>query len=135
MLQEGGVHPGVRTLEALRHAAALYARSLDPVELLERLGLGGLERRTYRQLSGGEQRRLALALVANAEEDATAESALFRGKRRILRTRTTVKAYRSRVIRVKARFRPGRYTLRVTLRASLNPARTSSFSAPLRITR
>jgi ABC-2 type transport system ATP-binding protein len=63
MLQEGGVHPGVRTLEALRHAAALYARSLDPVDLLERLGLGGLERRAYRQLSGGEQRRLALALA------------------------------------------------------------------------
>jgi ABC-2 type transport system ATP-binding protein len=63
MLQDGGVHPGVRTLEALRHAAALYARSVDPVDLLERLGLGGLERRTYRQLSGGEQRRLALALA------------------------------------------------------------------------
>jgi ABC-2 type transport system ATP-binding protein len=63
MLQEGGVHPGVRALEALRHAAALYAESLDPVELLERLGLGGLERRTYRQFSGGEQRRLALALA------------------------------------------------------------------------
>jgi ABC-2 type transport system ATP-binding protein len=63
MLQEGGVHPGVRTLEALRHAAALYARSLDPIDLLERLGLAGLDRRTYRQLSGGEQRRLALALA------------------------------------------------------------------------
>jgi ABC-2 type transport system ATP-binding protein len=63
MLQEGGVHPGVRTLESLRHAAALYSRSLDPIDLLDRLGLGGLERRTYRQLSGGEQRRLALALA------------------------------------------------------------------------
>jgi ABC-2 type transport system ATP-binding protein len=40
MLQEGGVSPGVRTLEALRHAAALYAESLDPGQLLERLGLG-----------------------------------------------------------------------------------------------
>jgi ABC-2 type transport system ATP-binding protein len=63
MLQDGGVHPGVRALEAVRHAASLYAESLDPGELLERLGLGGLERRTYRQLSGGERRRLALALA------------------------------------------------------------------------
>jgi ABC-2 type transport system ATP-binding protein len=63
MLQDGGVHPGVRALEAVRHAASLYAESLDPGELLERLGLGGLERRTYRQLSGGEQRRVALALA------------------------------------------------------------------------
>ena len=80
-------------------------------------------------------RRLTLALVANAAEDAAAEAAVYRGKRRIARTRTTVKAYRSRVIRVSARFRPGRYTVRVTLRASLNPARKSSFSAPLRVTR
>jgi hypothetical protein len=80
-------------------------------------------------------RRLTLALVANAQEDATAEAAVYRGKRRIARTRTTVKAYRSRVIRVSARFRPGRYTVRVTLRASLNQARRTSFSAPLRITR
>jgi hypothetical protein len=77
---------------------------------------------------------MSLALVANVEEDATAETALYRGKRRVLRTRTTVKAYRSRVIRVTARFRPGRYTVRVTLRAALNPARKKSFSSQLRIT-
>ena len=80
-------------------------------------------------------RRLTLALVANAGEDATAEAAVYRGKRRIARTRTTVKAYRSRVIRIGARFRAGRYTVRVTLRAAMNPARKHSFSAPLRITR
>ncbi len=63
MLQSGGVGPGVRVLEALRHAAALYEDSLAPADLLERVGLGGTERRTWRQLSGGEQRRLALALA------------------------------------------------------------------------
>jgi ABC-2 type transport system ATP-binding protein len=63
MLQSGGVGPGVRVREALRHAAALYERSLDPDELLERVGLADLGRRTWRHLSGGEQRRLALALA------------------------------------------------------------------------
>lgn len=63
MLQSGGVGPGVRVLEALRHAAALYDDSLEPSALLERVGLTGTERRTWRQISGGEQRRLALALA------------------------------------------------------------------------
>jgi ABC-2 type transport system ATP-binding protein len=63
MLQTGGVGPGVRALEVVRHAAALYDHPLDPRELLERVGLTGKERRTWRQLSGGEQRRLALALA------------------------------------------------------------------------
>jgi ABC-2 type transport system ATP-binding protein len=63
MLQDGGVGPGVRAGEILRHAAALYDQPLAPVELLERVGLAGKERRTWRQLSGGEQRRLALALA------------------------------------------------------------------------
>lgn len=63
MLQSGGVGPGVRVGEALRHAAALYEHALDPGDLLERVGLTGKERRTWRQISGGEQRRLALALA------------------------------------------------------------------------
>lgn len=63
MLQAGGVGPGVRVLEALRHAAALYDDPLDPPHLLERVGLTGMEQRTWRQISGGEQRRLALALA------------------------------------------------------------------------
>jgi ABC-2 type transport system ATP-binding protein len=63
MLQSGGVGPGMRVLEVLRHAAALYADPLEPGELLARVGLTGTERRTWRQISGGEQRRLALALA------------------------------------------------------------------------
>ena len=63
MLQSGGVAPGVRVLEAIRHAAALYEDALDPAALLELVGLTGMERRTWRQISGGEQRRLALALA------------------------------------------------------------------------
>ena len=58
MLQEGGIHPALRPPEVLRHAAALYRQPLDPAALLDRLGLAGLERRTYRQLSG---RRAAAA--------------------------------------------------------------------------
>jgi hypothetical protein len=81
-------------------------------------------------------RKLTLALVANADEDARFEAGLYnaRGKR-VLRQTGKVNAYRSTIVRFSMRFRPGRYTFRVTLKAALNPARKSSFSAPLRITR
>ena len=81
-------------------------------------------------------RRLTLALVANADEDARFEAGLYNARgRRVLRQAGSVSAYRSRIVRFSMRFRPGRYSFRVTLKAALNPARTSSFSAPLRITR
>jgi ABC-2 type transport system ATP-binding protein len=63
MLQEVGIHPAVRVGEAMRHTAALFPTPLDPAIVLERVGLEGLEPRTFRQLSGGEQRRLALGLA------------------------------------------------------------------------
>jgi hypothetical protein len=80
-------------------------------------------------------RRLSLALVVNAQEDATVEAALYRGNRRVLRKRSTVKAYRSRIVRISNRFRPGRYSVRVTVRAALNTSRTKRFSTSLRIKR
>jgi ABC-2 type transport system ATP-binding protein len=63
MLQEVGLPPSVRVGEIARCTADLYPASVDVAELLERLDLTRLERRTVRQLSGGEQRRLALALA------------------------------------------------------------------------
>ncbi|MFC7216572.1 ABC transporter ATP-binding protein [Streptomyces polyrhachis] len=61
MLQEGGVYPGVRAVEMLRHMARLYAHPLAVDPLVERLGLGSCGRTPYRRLSGGQKQRLALA--------------------------------------------------------------------------
>jgi len=69
MLQDVGIHPAARAGELVHHAAALYPSALEPAGLLERVGLAGLERRTFRQLSGGEQRRLALALALVGRPD------------------------------------------------------------------
>lgn len=63
MLQSGGVYPGIRPQEALALHAAFYADPADPVELLERVGLTHLRTSTWRQMSGGEQQRLSLALA------------------------------------------------------------------------
>jgi ABC-2 type transport system ATP-binding protein len=63
MLQSGGVYPGIRPLEVLELFAAFYPDPADPVELLDQVGLGHLRRSSWRQLSGGEQQRLSLALA------------------------------------------------------------------------
>jgi ABC-2 type transport system ATP-binding protein len=63
MLQSGGVYPGARAEEMLRHTATLYAHPVDPALLIERLGLESCGRTAYRRLSGGQQQRLALAMA------------------------------------------------------------------------
>ncbi len=63
MLQSGGVYSGIRPPEALALFAAFYEDPADPDELLEQVGLGHRRRSTWRQLSGGEQQRLSLALA------------------------------------------------------------------------
>ncbi|MEV6317530.1 ABC transporter ATP-binding protein [Streptomyces sp. NPDC051776] len=63
MLQSGGVYPGARAEEMLRHTAGLHAHPVDVGLLVERLGLGACGRTPYRRLSGGQQQRLALAMA------------------------------------------------------------------------
>ena len=63
MLQSGGVYPGVRAMEVLRHVASLHAHPLDVDALVERLGLGAAGRTPYRRLSGGQQQLLSLAMA------------------------------------------------------------------------
>ncbi len=63
MLQEGGLYPGVRPLEALTLYAAFYEHPADPEALLERVGLEASRRTVVRRLSGGQQQRLSLALA------------------------------------------------------------------------
>jgi len=63
MLQDGGVYPGIRPPEALHLFASYYADPADPEALLDRVGLRQVAGSTWRQLSGGEQQRLSLALA------------------------------------------------------------------------
>jgi ABC-2 type transport system ATP-binding protein len=63
MLQEAGIPSGLRAVEAVRAAAALYARPTPWEPLCERLGLRELGRRPYRRLSGGEKQRVGLAVA------------------------------------------------------------------------
>ncbi|MBV8385309.1 MAG: ABC transporter ATP-binding protein [Acidimicrobiia bacterium] len=63
MLQAGGVYPGMKVIEAVRLFAAYYDNPLDPVELLDQVGLTSVASTVWRRLSGGEQQRLSLALA------------------------------------------------------------------------
>jgi ABC-2 type transport system ATP-binding protein len=63
MLQQGGIYPGVKAEEMLRHVASLHAHPLDVPTLVDLLGLGSAGRTPYRRLSGGQQQRLSLALA------------------------------------------------------------------------
>ena len=63
MLQSGGVYPGVKAVEMLRHMASLHAHPLKVDMLVDRLGLARVGGTTYRRLSGGQQQRLSLAMA------------------------------------------------------------------------
>jgi ABC-2 type transport system ATP-binding protein len=63
MLQEGGLYPGIRPLEALRLFASYYDQPDDPDRLLDLVGLREAEHTLVRRMSGGQQQRLSLALA------------------------------------------------------------------------
>jgi ABC-2 type transport system ATP-binding protein len=63
MLQEGGLYPGVRPLEALELFASYYDDPDDPERLLRLVGLDDSRHTLVRRMSGGQQQRLSLALA------------------------------------------------------------------------
>jgi ABC-2 type transport system ATP-binding protein len=63
MLQEGGLYPGVRPLEALELFASYYDDPDEPERLLRLVGLDDSRRTLVRRMSGGQQQRLSLALA------------------------------------------------------------------------
>ena len=68
-LQDVGIPPRMKAREALRLFAALYRRSIPLSELSDELGLDGSLSKQYGSLSGGQKRRvnIALALVGDPE--------------------------------------------------------------------
>jgi ABC-2 type transport system ATP-binding protein len=69
MLQNGGIYPGIRAGEAAGLFCAHYGHRRRADELLAMVGLTDRARSTWRQLSGGEQQRLSLALALAGAPD------------------------------------------------------------------
>ena len=69
MLQEGGVYPGARVLDTVRHYCALYGKGANATVLVEQVGLTARSKATWRRLSGGERQRVSLALAMAARPD------------------------------------------------------------------
>jgi ABC-2 type transport system ATP-binding protein len=69
VLQSTGLYGHIRVREALEHFAGMYPHPRDVDEVIALTGLRGRERATTRTLSGGQLRRLdlALALVGDPE--------------------------------------------------------------------
>jgi ABC-2 type transport system ATP-binding protein len=69
VLQEMGFYPNATVRESVAHVAGFYPRPRDVEETIDLVGLQGNEDKRARKLSGGQRRRLdlALALVGDPE--------------------------------------------------------------------
>ena len=69
VLQSSGFYPRLTVREAVQHWSQLYPRPRDPAEVIDLVGLDGKEDAHAKDLSGGQRRRLdlALALVGDPE--------------------------------------------------------------------
>ncbi|HET9077163.1 MAG TPA: ABC transporter ATP-binding protein [Acidimicrobiales bacterium] len=69
VLQDNGDLDDLTVAECMHHFAAFYPRPANPGDLTERIGLGGCSAALVRTLSGGQRRRLdvALGLVGRPE--------------------------------------------------------------------
>jgi ABC-2 type transport system ATP-binding protein len=63
MLQQDGLYPGLRAREVLDLYASFFGQAEDPAALLDLVGLRDAANTRCRQLSGGQKRRLALAVA------------------------------------------------------------------------
>ena len=63
MLQQDGLYPGLTAREVLHLFAGYYKQPQDIDKLLERVGLNTSDKTRCRRLSGGQKRRLALAVA------------------------------------------------------------------------
>jgi ABC-2 type transport system ATP-binding protein len=63
MLQQDGLYPALTAREVLQLFAGYYESPRSVDELLERVGLGAAAKTRCRRLSGGQKRRLALAVA------------------------------------------------------------------------
>jgi ABC-2 type transport system ATP-binding protein len=63
MLQQDGLYPGLRAREVLELYASFFETPEEPGALLDRVGLREAASTRCRQLSGGQKRRLALAVA------------------------------------------------------------------------
>ena len=69
VLQTMGFYPNATVRESVDHVAAFYPRPRDVGETIALVGLDGSEDKRARQLSGGQRRRLDLALALVGDPD------------------------------------------------------------------